>query len=93
MTMMHEYPLAAQTMAKPMPVLPEVYSMTVVFPEEISPDFSASSIIFFAIRSLTDPPGFCTAFTDQITIQIKTSGNSKLLNYRDESKTEKQIGT
>ncbi len=57
--MMQAYPLAAQTMAKPMPVLPDVYSMTVVCPEDINPDFSASSIIFFAIRSFTDPPGFC----------------------------------
>ena len=38
-------PIAAQTKAKPMPVFPEVGSMTVVTPVRIAPRSSASWII------------------------------------------------
>jgi hypothetical protein len=40
-----------------MPVLPEVHS-TIVPPGLSRPDFSASSMIWMAIRSLTLAPGF-----------------------------------
>ena len=43
-------------MASPMPVLPDVPSM-IVPPGLSFPDFSASSIIFTAIRSLIELPG------------------------------------
>ena len=50
------YPLTAATMARPIPVLPLVASK-MVLPLINAPDFSASSIIFKAGRSLMDPPG------------------------------------
>jgi len=50
--------LALQTMAMPMPVLPDVGSMRVC-PGFSVPSFSASSIMESAIRSFTEPPGFC----------------------------------
>ena len=59
MIRMHLYPLAAATIARPIPVLPLVLSTMVVLPGEMSPRFSASSIIESAMRSLTLPPGFC----------------------------------
>src|SRR5208283_53067 len=49
-------PLARQTKANPMPVFPLVGSITILLPVNC-PDFSASSIMYLAIRSLTDPPG------------------------------------
>mmetsp|Transcript_19278 Transcript_19278/g.53476 ORF Transcript_19278/g.53476 Transcript_19278/m.53476 type:complete len:219 (+) Transcript_19278:678-1334(+) len=51
------YPLAAATMARPMPVLPEVGSTKVVFPGEMSPLFSASLIMLKPMRSLTELHG------------------------------------
>src|SRR5690606_5552325 len=54
---MHLYPLRWATRARPTPVLPEVGS-TIVPPGRRSPRSSASSIIFTAMRSLTEPPGF-----------------------------------
>ena len=50
------YPLAAATLARPIPVLPEVGSM-MVEPSFKIPFFSASSIIASAILSLTLPAG------------------------------------
>ena len=50
------YPLAAQTMARPMPVFPLVASIT-VWPGLSSPDFSAASITPSANRSFTEPSG------------------------------------
>ena len=50
------YPLAAQTMASPIPVLPLVASTTVC-PGFSVPRNSASSMILIAKRSLTDPAG------------------------------------
>ena len=42
----------------PMPVLPDDGSIS-VWPGLRMPSFSASSIMDSAIRSLTEPPGFC----------------------------------
>lgn len=39
-----------------LPVLPEVASMTMLFPGIRVPSFSAASTIAFAILSLTEPP-------------------------------------
>src|SRR5262249_23485892 len=50
------YPFAAQTIARPIPVLPDVASITVC-PGLSSPDFSAASMTPSASRSLTDPSG------------------------------------
>ena len=55
-TMIILYPLAAATAASPMPVLPEVGSMMTESGVSF-PLFSASSIIAFAILSLTEPAG------------------------------------
>ncbi len=49
--------MTAQTMARPMAVLPLLASRTIL-PEVSSPLASACSIIRRAMRSLTDPPGF-----------------------------------
>ena len=54
---MHWYPLIVAASARPMPVLPEVPSMTVP-PGLILPAFSAASSIVMPIRSFTLPPGF-----------------------------------
>src|SRR3954464_4639165 len=51
------YPLAAQTKASAMPVLPLVASTIVVRPGSIRPSASAASIIATPMRSLTEPPG------------------------------------
>mmetsp|Transcript_68331 Transcript_68331/g.182035 ORF Transcript_68331/g.182035 Transcript_68331/m.182035 type:complete len:258 (-) Transcript_68331:106-879(-) len=51
------YPLAAATMASPIPVFPEVGSTRMVFPGLMSPRFSASVIILRAMRSLTELAG------------------------------------
>ena len=50
------YPLTAQTIARAIPVLPEVASMTVC-PGLIVPRRSASSMIPIASRSLTEERG------------------------------------
>ena len=57
-TTLRWYPLTLQTMAMPMPVLPDEGSIK-VWPGSRMPSFSASSIIDSAIRSFTEPPGFC----------------------------------
>src|SRR6185369_10569320 len=56
MTSFTGWPSAAPTMARPMPVLPDVESR-IVFPALSAPEASPASIIFFAGRSLTEPPG------------------------------------
>ena len=56
MVMMRRMPRAAARAARPMPVLPEVGSMSTVS-SSILPAASASSIIAFAMRSLTEPAG------------------------------------
>ncbi len=56
MTATNGYPLAAQTIASAMPVLPDVASTTVC-PACNAPLFSASSMIAIARRSLTELPG------------------------------------
>ena len=56
MTMMILYPREAATDASPIPVFPDVGSIIVV-PDFSFPEASASSSIFFAIRSFTDPAG------------------------------------
>src|SRR5215208_5638546 len=53
---MHRYPLSAATIARPVPVLPEVGS-TIVPPGFSFPSRSAASTIVIAIRSLIEPPG------------------------------------
>ena len=55
-TTLNGYPFTAQTKARDEPVLPPVYSTTVM-PGRKSPRFSASSIIARAIRSLYEPVG------------------------------------
>ncbi len=55
-TQINLYPLTIAASAKPIPVFPEVPS-TMVPPGFNTPDFSASSIIFNAIRSFTEFPG------------------------------------
>ncbi len=49
--------MTAQTMARPMAVLPLLASSTIL-PGVSSPVASACSIILSPMRSLTDPPGF-----------------------------------
>src|SRR6185503_18034510 len=56
MTSLTAKPSAAPTIARPMPVLPDVESR-MVFPGTSVPAARPASIIFFAGRSLTDPPG------------------------------------
>src|SRR6185295_1069552 len=56
MTRTSLYPLTAATMARPMPVLPEVGS-TITPPGLSLPDASASTTIDSAMRSLIDAPG------------------------------------
>mmetsp|Transcript_36416 Transcript_36416/g.96037 ORF Transcript_36416/g.96037 Transcript_36416/m.96037 type:complete len:335 (+) Transcript_36416:495-1499(+) len=51
------YPLAAATIARAMPVLPDVGSTIVVTPGVMSPRFSASVIIEYPMRSLTELHG------------------------------------
>ena len=53
--MIHRYPLVAAASARPIPVLPEVGSIS-VSPGLMRPDASASRIIWRPMRSLTDPP-------------------------------------
>ncbi len=50
------YPLRAATIASEIPVLPDVGSR-IVWSGVSSPDASATSIIFFAMRSFVDPVG------------------------------------
>ncbi len=57
MTNAHLMPRAAQTMANPMPVLPDVGSSTIVS-GLILPAFCAASIIAIPMRSLTLCAGF-----------------------------------
>ena len=57
MTQINLYPFMMHASAKPIPVFPEVPSITVP-PGFSNPAFSASSIIFKAILSLTELPGF-----------------------------------
>ena len=60
MTALRWYPLTRHTMASPMPVLPEVGSISTWsgLPGTSTPARSASSISDSATRSLTEPPGF-----------------------------------
>mmetsp|Transcript_2906 Transcript_2906/g.5366 ORF Transcript_2906/g.5366 Transcript_2906/m.5366 type:complete len:204 (+) Transcript_2906:684-1295(+) len=57
MVRMSLYPLEAATMARPMPVLPEVGSTRTDLPGEMSPRASASLIMLRAMRSLTELAG------------------------------------
>src|SRR5256714_7015600 len=66
MTMRSRYPLARQTSASAGPVLPPVYSTTVV-PGAMSASRSAPSIIESAIRSFIDPVGFGYSSLTQIS--------------------------
>src|SRR6185369_17502688 len=56
MTRISRYPFTAATIARPMPVLPEVGSM-IVPPGLRAPERSASSTMDSAMRSLIEPPG------------------------------------
>mmetsp|Transcript_6663 Transcript_6663/g.16417 ORF Transcript_6663/g.16417 Transcript_6663/m.16417 type:complete len:203 (+) Transcript_6663:721-1329(+) len=58
MVRMRSYPFEAATMARPMPVLPEVGSTRVDFPGAMSPRASASWIMLRAMRSFTELAGF-----------------------------------
>ena len=55
-TRSRSYPFTRQTKASPIPVFPLVGSMTVI-PFFSFPFFSASSIMYLVMRSLTEPPG------------------------------------
>jgi hypothetical protein len=57
MTATNGWPRTAQTMARPVPVLPLV-SSTTVWPGSSWPAAVASSIMRRAMRSFFDPPGF-----------------------------------
>src|SRR5688572_3010184 len=61
---MHRYPLAAHTIASPIPVFPDVGSMTTPpAPAPSRPRASAPSTIARQIRSFSEPPGlYCSAF-------------------------------
>ena len=72
------YPLAAATDAIPIPVFPLVGSINVA-PGLINPFFSASSIIFFAIRSFTLPAGLKNS-TFATTLASKPSFSSICVN-------------
>ena len=74
MQRMSRYPLTAATRARPMPVLPEVGSMSTE-PGPMIPAFSASSIIPRAIRSLMLPPGL----TRSCLAQTVTRGSKRRL--------------
>lgn len=52
------YPFKDAIKASAMPVFPDVGSINVVFPGLINPYSSAISIIFKAVLSFIDPPGF-----------------------------------
>ena len=54
--MMMRLPRAAAMAARPMPVLPDVGSMSTVS-SSILPAATASSIMALAMRSFTEPPG------------------------------------
>ena len=56
MVMMMRLPRAAASAARPMPVLPEVGSMSTVS-SSMSPRSTASSIMAWAMRSFAEPPG------------------------------------
>ena len=58
MAMINLYPFAAATIARAIPVFPDVGSTKIVLPGVIKPSCSADSIIFTPIRSLTDEAGF-----------------------------------
>ena len=68
------YPLAAQTMARPIPVLPLVASTT-VWPGFSVPAFSAASITPMARRSFTEPSGLKAS----ILTKRFTSGGARRL--------------
>mmetsp|Transcript_39409 Transcript_39409/g.92046 ORF Transcript_39409/g.92046 Transcript_39409/m.92046 type:complete len:205 (+) Transcript_39409:774-1388(+) len=61
------YPFEAATMARPMPVFPDVGSTRVVFPGEISPRSSACVTIESAIRSFTELPGLADSILQIIS--------------------------
>ena len=73
-TRIRRYPLTAATRARPMPVFPEVGSMSTE-PGPMVPAFSASSIIPRAMRSLMLPPGL----TLSCLAQTVTRGSKSLL--------------
>ena len=62
-------------MARPMPVLPDVGSM-IVAPGFSFPAFSADSIMFMAMRSLTDPPGFIPSTFTKIFAGVSSTWTS-----------------
>ena len=64
------YPFAAATLARPIPVLPLVGS--IITESALSfPVFSASSIIAFAILSLTEPAGLkYSSFTRTVASRL-----------------------
>ena len=54
-----------------MPVLPEVGSTSVVLPGVMSPRASASAIMAYPIRSLTEPSGLKnSSFREQVGFEI-----------------------
>ncbi len=70
------YPFAAATLARPIPVLPLVGS--IITESALSfPVFSASSIIAFAILSLTEPAGLkYSSFTRTVASRLFSFQNS-----------------
>ena len=66
---MHLYPLIIAAIAKPIPVFPDVPSIMVP-PGFKIPLFSASSIIFKAIRSLIEFPGFVVSILAKTVAEI-----------------------
>ena len=66
--------------ARPIPVLPDVASMTVVFPGVISPRASACSIMYAAMRSFTLPPGFCISLPPDTSAHATVAMEANLAN-------------
>src|SRR6267143_3979996 len=69
------YPLAAQTIARPIPVFPLVASIT-VWPGLRSPDLSAASITPRANRSFTEPRGLKASI---LTKRLTPRGAKRLI--------------
>jgi hypothetical protein len=70
--------LAAETSARPTPVLPEVGSMITDSPGVIFPSRSAASIMESATRSLSEPPGLnCSHLQNTSAIPGSTRWRSR----------------
>ena len=69
-------PSARPTMARPIPVLPAVPSM-IVSPGFSFPAASASVMMLYAVRSLTEPPGFMNSALARISQPVNLDRRRK----------------